>query len=311
MKKSIVLVTVALALGSVAKAAPAPNIMELLTSGYSSQIKTIEESSTLSMAGCKLAKIRVEGQDPLTFKNRNIYIKDYRPLLSSKEDELKTILLMPPTGGENLLDRNNANHFCKRGYRVVILSHWDFQDEASLIPTMHDRGAIRTLSAVRNTLDFINPQRPHQVGILGTSVGAISAAIGMGVDLRISAGFFIVGGGGMVDIITESTEKNLTELRGKRMKENSFKSLEEYRSYLAKYIKIDPLDFASELKNRPTSFIIAQQDITVPTKNQMQLLSAAESKEVLFIDGTHFKVILKSSATQKSRIQDFFERNLH
>ncbi len=115
------------------------------------------------------------------------FIKDYFPHLQGKTEDRKTLFLLPPNGGENILDHVYANHFCYRGYRVTMLTKWDFQDEASLVPTMHDRGTVRALAAMRNTLDYINPERVGQVGILGTSVGAISASLAMSVDDRIAA----------------------------------------------------------------------------------------------------------------------------
>lgn len=282
--------------------------LERLNKNYLKDITSKITDSTHSFAFCKLNQVEVEGLDPILKTNRKIQIKDYRP--SKGDTNAKTILLLPPTGGENVLDNTYANHFCFRGFRVVLLVSWDHQLESSVDPKMHDRGAIRAAAAIRHTMEFINPKRNTQVGIMGTSVGAISSALGFVLDQRIAAGFFIVGGVGMSEIIGESTEKNLTVLRDQRLKQYNLKNVDEYREFLADKITIDPIDFAQDVNGRPVGFIMANQDITVPTKNQQLFVDNFRPKTLIQKDGDHFKVILKSAATLKEEITDFFKANL-
>lgn len=282
----------------------------LLERSGDEHVRAKVEVSKLSAVGCNLKLVKVTGDDPLTHKPRSLRIKDYRPLFQSSSTKLKTVLLMPPTGGENFLDWAYANHLCFRGMRVVLVSGWDFQDESSLDPIMHDRGAVRAISAMRHAVDYIKPERPGQLGVLGTSVGAISAALGMALDERITAGFFIVGGGGIVDIIAESTEETLTKLRKSRMESHRFTSPTQYRDLLANSLQIDPLDYAPRLQNRPTSYVIAKQDLTVPTRTQVALLKASGSNEVLYLNGNHLDVIIATAKKEKSRVTEFFKRTL-
>jgi dienelactone hydrolase len=261
-----------------------------------------------SFSGCWLTPVRVSGQDPITGAARNIRLKDYGPV--AKKGQHPTVILLPPTGGENVLDNAYANHLCRRGFRVVLVTGWDHQDDAGLDPRMHDRGAIRAALAVQHTLDFVAPAPGKKVGILGTSVGAITAALAMGVDERIGAGFFIVGGAEMVEVIGRSTEKTLTQLREARMAHFNLRTVDEYTAFLKAYIHIDPLLLAPRLRERPTAFVIAKQDQTVPTRNQLLLAHAAWSKEIVFEDGDHLKVILRSSLKHRETIRRFFERNL-
>ncbi len=281
--------------------------LEKVSEGYSSNVSSALIKKTSSFAFCKLELRHILGQDPLLKNQRKIEVKDYRPRF--KSGELKTVLLMPPTGGENIIDHAYANELCTHGIRVVLVSHWDYDDEASLDPIMHDRGALRALAAMRNVIDDINPKK-GQLGIMGTSVGGISAALAMGVDERISAGFFIVTGGGMADIIARSTEKHLAQLRDQRIEKYHLKDVQDYRDFLAPSVVVDPLDFASRIGNRPTSFIVAKDDVTVPTVQQELLIKEFRSQNVERISGDHFHVILKTGLTHKKKIREFFKKYL-
>lgn len=301
--------TFILSLGLVLSSLSFAGNLERLTEGYSAKISSQVTNKTHAFVGCPMNEVTVKGQDPLTRKERKLTLKDYRPPFKGDKTNLKTILLLPPTGGENILDNVYANHLCIRGFRVVILVGWDFQDEASLDPAMHDRGAIRAVAAMRNAIDFIKPTA-GQLGIMGTSVGGISASLVMGLDNRVAAGFFIVAGGGMVDIIAKSSEEHLAKFREERLKAYHLADVNAYRDFLSDKITLDPLEFAANASDRPTHFVVANQDITVPTENQVKLLEAFKAKEVTYLDGNHFKVILKTSATMKSTVKKFFAENL-
>ena len=41
----------------------------------------------------------------------------------------KSILIIPPTGGTNLIDRSYARHLCAAGHNVYILDRWTMYDE--------------------------------------------------------------------------------------------------------------------------------------------------------------------------------------
>ena len=43
----------------------------------------------------------------------------------------KSLLILPPTGGENFIDRSYAQDFSKLGYDVYILQSWTGMDERS------------------------------------------------------------------------------------------------------------------------------------------------------------------------------------
>src|SRR6185369_6171429 len=117
-------------------------------------------------------------------------------------------LIVPPTGGENLVDQGWANFFCARGYRALILQHWDQDDAVTPLDLgMHDRGSLRALAAVRHAVEYAQDSGAASIGILGASVGAMTSAFAFGVEPRLRAAVLIVGGKAMPAIIARSTEQ--------------------------------------------------------------------------------------------------------
>ena len=153
------------------------------------------------LKNCEITKVDFKAKDPHTLLPGKIQLRMYTPSnVHIVTSDMRTILLLPPTGGENKLDLGYATLFCKAHFRVAILEHWDGDATYELDPIMHEGAGLQSLAAVRHAIDYLHPVRPTQLGIMGTSVGAIYSALALGHDSRIATGALIVGGGGMTEI---------------------------------------------------------------------------------------------------------------
>lgn len=266
---------------------------------------------------CRQTDVKLSVREPIQNSPATVDLDIYSLKLGDSEAR-KTVILMPPTGGENALDRGYAYELCVSGFRVALVQHWQDDTLAELDLGMHDRGALRMLAAVKQTIGYLNPKRTAQIGILGTSVGAISSVLAMHQDARIQSGVLIVGGIGMSEIIGQSTEATLTRLRTERSQHFNFSSTEQYVGALAAQIKIEPGDFIGSTGSKATLMFIATQDVTVPTENQTRLLEALKLRsgfnqpEVVYLNRDHFGGILETSLTleYRRRIVNFFSKTL-
>lgn len=294
-------------------AAPAPEIVARLQSSFTPGFTAKESPAGRSLNFCKLTDLRLEVQDPVTkgpgFVQARIYEARNGAARTVTASAARTIILLPPTGGENILDQGYANHLCARGFRVFLLQTWFRQTEATLEMSMHDHGALRSLSAIRHSLDYLKPSRATQVGILGTSVGALSASLALGFDPRLAAGVLIVGGVGFSEIVARSTEAGAVKLREARMKAFGLRTVEEYVALMNEHVTIEPGQFAEFSGRKQVLAFVGTEDLTVPTRNQRELVKVfqAESEDIA---GDHTRAILHTFAWKKSRIADFFERSL-
>lgn len=276
-------------------------------------LATLKANLPRVLSSCRMTPVEITGEDPITHEPRIVKALSYAKQ-GTDPSRMRTVLLMPPTGGQNALDDFYANDLCDSGFRVVMVQSWlgDTQNDHDL--GSHDRSALRSTAAVEDVVEYINPSHPEQLGILGTSVGAITSALILGVESRISVGTLIVGGGGMGDIIGQSTEKNLARLREERIADPAM-NLPDAKAYLAatrENIKIEPLDLVKFARPKKILSFIATKDITVPTANQMKLYDAfgAQKENLVLHDDDHFGTIKFTSKTAKPRIREFFAENL-
>ena len=259
--------------------------------------------SSLLVKNCRVETLQLNAFDPITSKQGGLRLRLYTP--TQTQGILRQILLMPPTGGENALDLGYADSFCSNGFQTAILEKWDGDDLKSLNLGMHDVGSIRVVAAMRHAIEFLNPDGRHPLALFGTSVGAISSALVMGFESRIQSAILIVGGVGMSEIIANSHEQTLSLLRTQRMAQFGYPNIATYQQALAGTIEIDPSDQIIETKVKAVQMFIADQDITVPTANQIQLrdrlVSAGVAVSEIHYNTNHIGTIKKTFFSLENR----------
>lgn len=301
--------TAVLTLSETAQAAPSADVIQKIESAYSPASEARVRAAGYSLFGCSLESLKLTALDPVTKDPGETKATIYRSPFARKSSPAKTILLLPPTGGENALDRGYANTLCLAGFKVVLISGWASDDEVSLDLGMHDKGALRVLTAVRRMVDYLQASGAGPIGILGTSVGAMGSALALGYDARIKAGVLIVGGVGMAEIIARTDEPGAAKLRAARLKHHGFKNLEDYEAALRARILIEPADFANYSGTKRVLAFNGTLDSTVPLKNQRDLARVFGAKAEDY-EGDHGQTILRTFAFKQKAILDFFGESL-
>lgn len=222
-----------------------------------------------------------------------------------RTDSLKSIIILPPTGGTNLIDRSYARLLCAEGYNVYILDKWTGYDEYALDLDIHRRYYARTQRAVETIVAEI--PEAHSIGILGTSVGALHAAIAAGKITRISHALFITGGADITGLIVDSDQSVMRVAREKRNRMFGFKTRDDYYNELKKHIELDPLFYESELKKKKISLVVSDSDTTVPGPYQRLLQKISGSTRVLESTDNHFWAIVKTWLFHKDFVIKSFQ----
>ncbi len=220
------------------------------------------------------------------------------------EGSKQTIIIMPPTGGTNVIDRSYARILCSEGFNVYILDKFTGYDEYNLDLEIHRRYYGRTQRAVDLILSDI-PQ-DHTVSILGTSVGALHAAISTGRIERIKKALIITGGADITGLIVDSDQEIMRVAREKRNKMFGFKTRDDYYSELKKHIELDPLFFEAGYPGKKISMVIADNDTTVPGPYQRLLQKIAKPKRILEMSDNHFWAIVKTWLFHRKFVIDSF-----
>jgi dienelactone hydrolase len=297
----------ALTFSPAALALPSREIHEALKNSFVPGFTATETRDGYSLSLCPISNLELAIYDPITKKPATVQAQIYRPSLGRAAD--RSVILIPPTGGENMLDRGYANSLCSAGIQVVLLQGWSHQLDVRLDLAIHDEGAHRALSAIRHTLDYLNPSRNSQVGILGTSVGALGAALALGFEPRLQSAALIVGGVGLPEIYAATTEEGASKLREARTKAFGYKSQAEYLADLRANVKIDPRDFVGVSGPKNLITFTGLKDLTVPTANQKELAQLFDAENHDFA-GDHLRTILNTFFWERDRIVEFFDKNL-
>ena len=216
----------------------------------------------------------------------------------------KSLLILPPTGGTNLIDRSYAKTFCAKGYNVYILNSWTHDSETRIDLDIHQGLYTRAQKAISLVLDEI---KSPFIGMIGTSVGALHASVSASTQDRLNAVFIITGGGPITDIIVTSDQVAMIKAKEQRFIKYGFKNEAEYLKELKKNFHMEPMELGDGYKKKQLGMIIATQDTTVATVYQRQLQSYWNPRVTLTFDNGHFWTIVNTWIFETASLVDFFE----
>jgi|GEM_PF-6540898 len=263
---------------------------------------------------CSIYSLEISGSDPIHRQKRRINAKMFQSLKSAQLDipNTRTIIILPPSGGENAIDTLYAHLFCEAGFNVYILQDWlGNLENYELDPSSHDEEGLRGYSAVAHLLEFINPAQLEKVGLLGTSKGAIHGSVIMALESRIKTSVFIVGGADLPKILAVGTHSEVIKIRKKRMEHYRLVSVEDYEAKLREQLMLDPSKLAGGFRNKNMLFYGGLRDTTVPYKNQILLqhlaLKAGANVESYAYDDDHTRTILAAFTNGRERFLNFFK----
>lgn len=216
----------------------------------------------------------------------------------------KSLIILPPTGGTNLIDRSYAKRFCESGWNVYLLNDWSNSDSPGTDLGKHQRNYESSQHAIRLTLQRI---KTPFIGILGTSLGATYVSVAANTFPEIDAAFMIVGGLPLSRVIVTSDQEKMTKLRKERFETMKFADNAAYESALDKNIALEPTRLGDLHKSKTIGVVIATQDTTVPTETQKNLVDFFKPATVIERSSSHFWAIVKTWLFDGGRLVDFFD----
>ena len=233
---------------------------------------------------------------------------------TSASGPVPVVFMLPPLGGANRLDLMMGDTFCKNNIAVfIITTTLNGLDSPTLVPvTDHDHTHRRVAAAIKGAMIIARtyPQlNTSKMGIFGESLGGILGSVAYSVIPEISAGAFIVNGGDVPNILATSDQGPVINLKNARMKEQNFTTTEQYENYLNDNLQIDPLHFAKLINPETIKLILAQNDKSVPTADQMAYYNAlGKPKETKFYPYGHGETIFAvlGLSNGKKEIADWF-----
>lgn len=215
----------------------------------------------------------------------------------------RTIVILPPTGGTNYIDRYYARLFCKSGYDVTIMNRWTANTGTSVDLEIHQGFYSRMLRAVDLTLATI--QTPF-VGMLGTSLGGLYASVAASKIERIDSVFLIVAGAPITDVIVKSDQEAMRKLASARRKKFGIGDDVDYLEKLKKTFLLEPMSQPALKKKKDFGMVVAEEDSTVPTDYQRQLRDFLKPRKLISLNNGHFWAIVNTWLHHDDEVVEFF-----
>lgn len=239
-----------------------------------------------------------------TFEDGDFQVQTLSYYPKNRTDQ--TILIMPPTGGTNIIDKSYATHFCKSNYQVHILSGWTNDRETVIDFEIHQRFYTNAQKAISTTL--LQVTTPF-VGLLGTSVGGLHASIAASTQDRIQAVFVITAGSPIAEVVVYSKQKAMIDLN-KRRKEK-FKTIndEDQIQRIDQVFELELQKLKPQYLKKDLGLSIALQDTIVPIQQQEKLRKLWNPQTVIEINNDHFFGILKTWLFYTDEILEFFNKS--
>lgn len=239
-----------------------------------------------------------------TFDDQNFQVQtlNYKP----KSPTNKSILIIPPTGGTNVIDRSYAAMFCKNGYQVYVLSSWTGDVETVIDFEIHQRFYTHAQKAISIVLDQL--KTPY-IGLLGTSVGGLHASIAASVQERINAVFAITAGTPIAEVVVYSQQKAMVDLNKNRKAKYKTSSDQEQIHRISQVFQLEPQQLAPLHVKKDLGMSIALKDTVVPIEQQEKLRLLWKPNTIIEINNDHFFGILKTWAFHREKVLSFFNKS--
>ncbi|MBC7466462.1 MAG: hypothetical protein H7256_10765 [Bdellovibrio sp.] len=218
----------------------------------------------------------------------------------------KSLIILPPTGGPNYIDRSYAKKFCAEGYDVYLVNNWTGDSEDKTDLAIHQRLYTRGQKAISIVVSQI---KSSFIGLLGTSVGALHSAVAANTQEKINAVFLIVGGAPITQIVVTSDQKAMRDVRDVRNKRYGFNSDQEYLMALQKVFLLEPMKLGDLYKSKDIGMVLAENDTTVPYSSQLDLQMFFNPKATYTLPSSHFWAIVKTWFFHSKEVFDFFENS--
>lgn len=245
------------------------------------------------------ANCDVETKTFVTKDKFSVQVEEYR---STRQID-KLVIIIPPTGGVNFIDRSYAKYFCNNSLNSLIITRWSNDNEMSFDLEIHKRFYSRAQKAIDLVITNNSKQK---ISILGTSVGALHSAIALARIDNIKKAFLIVGGGNIAEIIATTDQKILLQAKSIRFKKHSYKNNQEYIKAINNILPYEPLKMRFERSTKKVGMSISSNDLTVPSINQHLLVRAWKPSLLLSTSFGHKTTVVLTWLFNKDRILNFF-----
>lgn len=254
---------------------------------YAKEDFPVEVKLVRRKKGYVIKKVTFPSALPVPGENNTVRAYYYQ---AEKEERLPAIVILPIAGGNYFFSKKMAKFLVRRGMnclrleRVVRL----LDREANL--DIIRRRFIKTIIDAKRSIDWLVSQKeidPERIGTTGASLGAFLSSLVAETDPRIKSSVFILGGGDLARLFSQSREKTIRSFRKRVMKKERLTEEEFYQLVSQKLEDIDPLTYTGRLSPETVLMINTVNDVVVPRDCTLEFWSKVGEPELIWLPFTH------------------------
>jgi dienelactone hydrolase len=189
-----------------------------------------------------------------------------------------TVVVFPILAGSHVVSEGLAKALVNRGFAVARLERKKLDLAENVDPEAPTRVLRSAIYDARRLLDWL-VTRPEvdadRLGVAGVSLGGILASTLLGVDARVRAGVLLMAGGGIAEILHDSTEKPIRAFREALREELGLEEREAFLAELQPFTEpVDPLSHAQWIDPRSVLLVSGRFDRVIPPERTRLLWEA-------------------------------------
>lgn len=232
----------------------------------------------------------------------------YKSLIPGKRP---LILIMPTIKGVTPIEHRFAKFLVKKGYHALIF----------IVPRdkeIHTKPATELNFAVKFFttgtqlwIDHFSSKSyvdMNKIGVFATSDGANRTSIILGYEKRIKAAVLYVAGGNYPKMMTNSDQRIVRNYREYKMENQNLTKL-DFFNLMQETLSYDPTYLAYKRNPKDLYMVLALEDTSVPTENQIELWQAFGMPKSKCLEMDHIKGAL-SSLLEHELIFSFLKERL-
>ncbi|GAI19642.1 unnamed protein product, partial [marine sediment metagenome] len=185
---------------------------------YAKEDFPVEVKLVRRKKGYVIKKVTFPSALPAPGENNTVRCYYYQ---AEKEERSPAIVILPIAGGNYFFSKKMAKFLVRRGMNCLRLERvvrlLDSEGDLDIIR----RRFIKTIIDAKRSIDWLVSQKeidPQRIGTTGASLGAFLSSLVAETDPRIKSSVFILGGGDLARLFSQSREKTIRSFRKRVMK---------------------------------------------------------------------------------------------
>ncbi len=211
-----------------------------------------------------------------------------------------TVLVFPIRAGNHVVSEALAKALVNRGYAAVWIERRRslFGEDDARAPG--DFGAFAAdlddfVIDARRLIGWL-ATRPEvdadRIATAGVSLGGILAATTLAVEPRVHAGFFVMAGGGLAEILRDSQDGDVVRFRERGIEAGAFRDAEDLARRARAYTDpVDPLTWADRIDPDRVLLVSARFDRVIAPERTRALWQAMGRPRWLVVPTGHYQLV--------------------